>query len=289
MPTPQPFVRRNRHTQHRQTQDDDIQYTQPRTTRPGPARRPSIDTDSVQTDEYDDQADYDDQVDYDDQPIITLSPSPDKRPLEKNKTRPQRSQPPLRQPQRPPLRSQQTTAAPKKRVQAKKQEPEKQREQRGQRGQGLQIHWLLLFGIGMLLMLGLYIGGFQLWNSATSIYNDWTYGTTRTYQLDAVVGDHDSASAPTHFIALNLHGTVDVIEIPGGDVTHAKVYSGPHLLWNQADKAVVTLEIKDINGDHQPDVLVHIVGNTTMLFQQATMNFVLTNTGAGFKPLSPLP
>ena len=141
----------------------------------------------------------------------------------------------------------------------------------------------------MLLMLGLYIGGFQLWNSATSIYNDWTYGTTRTYQLDAVVGDHDSASAPTHFIALNLHGTIDVIEFPGGDITHAKVYSGPHLLWNQADKAVVTLEVKDINGDHQPDVLVHIIGSTTMLFQQATMNFVLINTGAGFKPLSPLP
>lgn len=141
----------------------------------------------------------------------------------------------------------------------------------------------------MLLMLGLYVGGYQLWNSARNVYNDWTYGTPRTYQLDAVVGDHDSASSPTHFIAINLHGVVDVIELPGGDITHAKVYSGPHLLWDQADKAVVTLEVKDVNGDHQLDVIVHIFGNTTMLFQQSTMNFVLINTGSGFKPLSPLP
>lgn len=140
----------------------------------------------------------------------------------------------------------------------------------------------------MLLMLGLYIGGYQLWNSARNVYNDLTYGTTRTYQLDAVVGDHDSASSPTHFIAVNLHGTVDVIELPGGDITHAKVYPGPHLSWNAADKAVVTLEVKDINGDHQPDVIVHISGNTTMLFQQTTLDFVLVNTGSGFKPLSPL-
>lgn len=259
MPPPQPFVRRNRHTQSRQTQDD-IQ-TQQQSTRPGPVRRASRDTDAVHTDEYTGYTD----ADYDDQAVITLQPQRDKRASESRKTRPQRSQ------------SVRPTSAPKKRNTVQKQK------------QGFNIHWLLLFGIGMLLMLGLYVGGYQLWNSARNVYNDWTYGTTRTYQLDAVVGDRDSASAPTHFIATNLRGVVDIIEFPGGDITRAKVYSGPRLLWNQADKAVVTLEVKDVNGDRKPDVIVHIFGNTTMLFQQNTLNFVLINTGAGFKPLSPLP
>jgi hypothetical protein len=121
------------------------------------------------------------------------------------------------------------------------------------------------------------------------LYNDWAYGTTtRTSHLEAVVGDHDSVTSPTHFIALNLHGTIDVIELPGGDVTHAKVFPGPRLLWTNANKAVVTLEAKDVNGDNKPDIIVHVQGDTDLLFRQTNANFVLHNNGSGFSPMTAL-
>lgn len=248
---PRSIVRRDRHNQPRKTEDD-TQVTQRRASRqPSSQQRPAIQTDEVSTD-YEYAADT---TDYDDQQIITLAPKG------KQKTRPQ---PPQTKTRSVPLVKQQI-AQPKR-----------------------QLHWLVFVGAGMLVTLVLYIGGFQLWSSARNLYNDWTYGTTRTYHLNAVVGDHDSPASPTHFIAVNLRGTIDVIELPGGDITHAKVYPGPRLLWSQADKAVVTLEVKSVNGDHQQDVVVHVQGNTNMLFQQTTANFVLLNNGAGFKPMAPL-
>ena len=42
-------------------------------------------------------------------------------------------------------------------------------------------------------------------------------GILRTAQLDAVVGHNDSAAHPTHFIFINLHGQIQIIEIQGGD------------------------------------------------------------------------
>jgi hypothetical protein len=133
-----------------------------------------------------------------------------------------------------------------------------------------------------LLLYGAVIG-------SKSVYNNLTYGSgTRTTQIDAVVGDNDSAASPTHFIALNLHGTIDIVEFPSGDVTHAKVYPGPHLLWSNADRAVVTLEVKNVNGDQRPDVVIHVWGDTDLLFHQTTANFVLHNNGSGFSAMSPL-
>ena len=151
-----------------------------------------------------------------------------------------------------------------------------------------QFHWLVPVGVTMLIAIVCYLLLYGTWVGGKNLYNDWAYGaSTRTYHLEAMVGDHD-ASSPTHFIATNLHGTIDVIELPGGDITHAKAFPGPHLLWSNADRAVVTLEVKDVNHDNKPDIIVHVQGDTNLLFEQTTAKFVLLNNGSGFSPMKAL-
>ena len=77
----------------------------------------------------------------------------------------------------------------------------------------------------------------------------------RTYQ---VVGHGDSAAHPTHFIAVNLHAKIIIIEIPGGDSSHARIYSGPTLFSDNGHTIPVTLEFSDVNGDGKIDMVVHI-------------------------------
>ncbi len=50
------------------------------------------------------------------------------------------------------------------------------------------------------------------WNMT---WNDMHYGRPRTFQIDAVVGQNDSAANPSHFIAMNFKGRIEVIEFPG--------------------------------------------------------------------------
>jgi hypothetical protein len=87
---------------------------------------------------------------------------------------------------------------------------------------------------------------------------DSTYGMPRTYQTDQVVGHADSTGHPTHFIAVNLNAHITIIEIPGGDSSHARIYSGPTLLTDNGDTIPVTLEFYDVNGDGKVDMIVHI-------------------------------
>lgn len=88
--------------------------------------------------------------------------------------------------------------------------------------------------------------------------NDLHYGRPRTSQLDAVVGHYDSAAHPTHFIFVNLNRHVEIIEISGGNDKHSHIYSGPILYGDGQDLAPVTGEIKDVNQDGKPDLVVHI-------------------------------
>lgn len=119
-----------------------------------------------------------------------------------------------------------------------------------------RAHPLLFLGLGMLAMLVLWTlltAGLNWWNNTMDYLH---YGYPRTFQIDAIVGHTDSASNPSHFIAINLHGKVEIIEFPGGDASHSRVYLGPQLFGPDADKAPVTLKFADVNGDHQPDMLV---------------------------------
>ena len=136
------------------------------------------------------------------------------------------------------------------------------------------IHPLLFLGLGML-------GMFVLWTLLTAGSGWWNdtmnyihYGDPRTFQVDAVVGHNDSVSNPSHFIALNLHGRIEVIEFPGGDGAHSLIYLGPQLFGSGADKAPATLKFMDVNGDNKVDMLV--------FFQSSWVVFI--NDGGKFRP-----
>lgn len=119
-----------------------------------------------------------------------------------------------------------------------------------------RVHPLLFLGLGMLGMLAIWTiltAGSGWWNDAMDYIH---YGSPRTYQIEAVVGHNDSTSHPSHFIALNLHGRIQIIEFPGGDGAHARIYLGPQLYGSDADKAPVTLKFIDVNADKRVDMLV---------------------------------
>lgn len=119
-----------------------------------------------------------------------------------------------------------------------------------------RMHPLLFLGLGMLGMLVLWVllsAGLGWW---TTTLDDLHYGNPRTFQLDAVVGHNDAARNPSHFLALNLHGHIEIIEFPGSDGTHARIYLGPQLFGSDAEKAPATLKFADVNGDGKVDMLV---------------------------------
>jgi hypothetical protein len=131
-------------------------------------------------------------------------------------------------------------------------------------------------GIGMLVAVALFLLGQWLIGWTGTTWDDLHYGRPRTYQVDAVVGQSDSVAHPSHFIALNLKGQVEIIELPGGDASHAKIYLGPRLYGPHADLVPVTLQFVDRRHDHHPDMLV--------LFQQTQAIF--HNEQGTFQPSS---
>jgi len=106
---------------------------------------------------------------------------------------------------------------------------------------------------------------FQWWQVEQ---DDWHYGRPRTSQVDAVVGHTDSPTSPSHFLALTLSRHIEVIEFPGGDATHARVYLGPTLIGEGEDLAVVTLRFKDVNGDGKPDMIVSVQDSTIIFLNE---------------------
>jgi hypothetical protein len=141
-----------------------------------------------------------------------------------------------------------------------------------------RIHWLRIFGVGMLAMLALWTGLSMLVGWWQVHQDDATYGRPRTFQTDAAVGhNNDSATNPSHFIAINLNRHILIIELPAGDSTKAKLYNGPTLLGDGQDLTPVTLTFKDVNGDRLPDMVIHV--------QEQTL--VLVNDQASFRPPKP--
>jgi len=121
------------------------------------------------------------------------------------------------------------------------------------------VHWMLYVGIGMIAALALWVTASSLLAWGTSKYNDIIYGYPRTSQKDAVVGHNgDSPTHPSHFVALNLHGQVIVIELPAGDPTKSIDYIGPNLIGTGDDQIPVTLAFSDVNQDGKVDMIIHI-------------------------------
>lgn len=144
----------------------------------------------------------------------------------------------------------------------------------GQSRLRLRAHPLLFLGLGMLATLVLWTlltAGIHWWNDTMDYLH---FGYPRTFQTDAIVGHSDSASNPSHYLAINFHGKIEIIEFPGGDASHARIYLGPQLFGPDSDKTPVTLKFVDVNGDRQPDMLV--------FFQSSWIVFI--NNQGGFRP-----
>jgi hypothetical protein len=140
--------------------------------------------------------------------------------------------------------------------------------------QGFNFHWLVFVGIAMFIMIIGWVAFSALGSWWQTTQDDWHYGRPRTFQTDAVVGHNDSSSNPSHFIAVNLNRHVLIVELPGGDATKARIYSGPILIGQGQDLAPVTLSFQDVNGDGLLDMIVNV--------QDA--HFVYINSNGTFHP-----
>ena len=138
---------------------------------------------------------------------------------------------------------------------------------------------LIGVGIGMIFAVLLTLVGQLLIGWIGTTLDDLHYGRPRTYQVDAVVGHNDSATHPSHFIALNLAGQVEVIGFPAGDAARAKIYLGPHLYGANADFVPVTVQFVDIYHDHLPEMVVQVQGEQ-VIFSNAPGAFHAPSVGS---------
>jgi hypothetical protein len=131
-----------------------------------------------------------------------------------------------------------------------------------------------LFSIGISLVIlavfltayTLILPAFQKWS------DDRTYGYPRTFQTDANVGH----GGTEHFLALNNHGTIEVVEIPSypSPTNQPRLYIIVRLSSQGADLVPATLSFPDINGDGKPDIQVTVLDGTNpsvwILFNNGT-------------------
>ncbi len=130
-----------------------------------------------------------------------------------------------------------------------------------------QVHWLVPVGLTMIAVLAVFVIGSIVLNWWHGYQDDVRYGHPRTTQYDVKVGHADDRTL-SHFIAVNLNKQVEIIEIPGGDVTKARVYIGPTLVGDGQDLTPVTLEFKDVNRDGKPDMILHIGESRTVFINE---------------------
>ncbi|HEU5376687.1 MAG TPA: hypothetical protein VFV38_14725 [Ktedonobacteraceae bacterium] len=133
-----------------------------------------------------------------------------------------------------------------------------------------RFRWLFWVGLVLLVMIVGYVGLGAFGSWWTNHQNDVTYGYPRTFQVDSVVGHHDSTNHPSHFIAVNLKGRITIIEIPGGDVSKSVIYTGPTLLGDGSDLTPVTLSFSHSNGNGKPNMLVHVADQTIVFLNNGT-------------------
>ncbi len=130
-------------------------------------------------------------------------------------------------------------------------------------------HWSVYLVTGMATMTALVIGLYSLGSWWQHVQDDWIYGMPRTYQTDAVVGhNHDSSSHPSHFLAVNLKGSIEVFELPAGDPTKVRVFFGPMISGEGADQLVVIISFTDSDHDGTPDLVLHYGDSEEVLYNK---------------------
>jgi hypothetical protein len=132
----------------------------------------------------------------------------------------------------------------------------------GQRRQFHPLVWLGFFGV--FLVLGWFgLNAFTSWYQG--VQDDWTYGKQRHFEVNAVVGHNDSVQHPSHFTAENNNGQIIVIELPGGNVSKARIYQIETVPGN-AGNPPVKLMFQDVNGDGKLDMIVQIGDGGAMIY-----------------------
>jgi hypothetical protein len=134
------------------------------------------------------------------------------------------------------------------------------------------MHWSFILGLGMILALVLWMGASEALAWWTNHQLDSQYGMPRTYQTNAIVYPSDTQDHPSHYIFLNLNGTVMIVELPHGDPTRAKIYKGPVVYADNAGYTPVTGEFQQVNG--KEEMIVHV----------GDQKFIYMNDGTQFKP-----
>lgn len=133
-------------------------------------------------------------------------------------------------------------------------------------------HWLVISGLSMIALIMLWAGLSWLVTWVQNNQVNATYEYPRVSQADAVVYPRDSAEHPSHYLFLNLQGTILIVELPHGDSAKARIYKGPTLFSDNADQVPVTGEFRVVNG--KIELLVHI--------QDRILLYI--NDGTQFKP-----
>lgn len=135
-----------------------------------------------------------------------------------------------------------------------------------------RFHWLLFVGLALLTMVVGWIAFTLLTNWWQAKQVDWKYGNPRTFQVDQFVGHADSPDHPNHFIAINVGGTIEVVEL-NTNPKNDHIY----VITTISDPAPpVSIRFTDVNHDGKVDLLVTIgVGSTYTV--------VLLNDGTAFK------
>lgn len=169
------------------------------------------------------------------------------------------------------------TSAPRSKPLASTNAPMRLKKSAPQHKSSVSMHPLLYLAMGMCAMLLLWLLLSSISGWFTNTLDTLRYGNPRTFQMDAWVGHNEQGGTPSHFIALNLKGRIEVIEFSGGDSAQSHVYVGPQLYGPNAALVPVTLTFADLNGDHKPDMIVNFQGS----------HLVFINDQGAFRP--PLP
>lgn len=104
---------------------------------------------------------------------------------------------------------------------------------------------LIVVGFGLLLVILGVLAIQALGNWWQLHTDDVTYGRPRTYQTDQYVGHGDSQTNPDHFIALNLNGTVVVLEV---NAQHPQLDKSYYVTTGTDPLKPVTLAFPTIDG-----------------------------------------
>ena len=134
-----------------------------------------------------------------------------------------------------------------------------------------RFHWLTVVGLTLLMMVAGWIAFTLLANWWQAKQLDWKYGTPRTFQTDQFVGHADSPVHPNHFIAVNVGGTIEVVEMNTANPKDDHIY----VITTISDSTTpVTVSFSDLTHNGKLDMLVTIGSSYTVM---------LLNDGTEFK------